>query len=185
MKSKHTLQNNFKKRRLIPSGPGWENGHRILWPFSDRSVTVQWPRIITAKNGQKRSKNGRSILWPFSQPDPLEITRRWLTASKINKFIMLWLSQAMKNGVMRIKIVYFGIRTFQNFYVALWDSWYLKEIHFLEASTLINCDDKRIYRAKQKLLAHIVLPDNNRAGHVTRTPCGAPVRARIRQSRAH
>ena len=32
------------------------------------------------------------------------------------------LSEAMKNEVMRIKIVYFGIRTFQNFYTALWDS---------------------------------------------------------------
>ena len=43
-------------------------------------------------------------------------------ALKINKLIMLRLSDAMKNTVMRIKIVYFGMRTFQNFYVALWDS---------------------------------------------------------------
>ena len=35
---------------------------------------------------------------------------------------MLRLSKAMKNEVMRIKIVDFGIRTFQNFYVALWDT---------------------------------------------------------------
>ena len=32
---------------------------------------------------------------------------------------MLRLSEAMKNEFMRIKIVCFGIRTFQNFYVAL------------------------------------------------------------------
>ena len=41
---------------------------------------------------------------------------------KINKFIMLQLCEEMKNEVMRIKIFCFGIRTFQNFYVALWDS---------------------------------------------------------------
>ena len=35
---------------------------------------------------------------------------------------MLRLSEAMKNEVMRIKMVYFGIRTFQNVFVALWDS---------------------------------------------------------------
>ena len=35
---------------------------------------------------------------------------------------MFRLSEVMKNEVMRIKIVYFGIRIFQNFYVALWDS---------------------------------------------------------------
>ena len=40
---------------------------------------------------------------------------------KINKFIMLRLSEAMKNEVMRIKIVCFGTRTFKNFYVAFWD----------------------------------------------------------------
>ena len=40
------------------------------------------------------------------------ITLRWLKALKFNKFIMLGLSEAMKNEVMRIKIVYFGIRTF-------------------------------------------------------------------------
>ena len=45
-----------------------------------------------------------------------------LKALNINKFIMLRLLEAMKNEVMRIKIVYYGIRTFQNFYVALWDS---------------------------------------------------------------
>ena len=50
------------------------------------------------------------------------ITLRWLKALKINKFIMLRLSDAMKNEVLRIKIVYFGKRTFQNFYVALWNS---------------------------------------------------------------
>ena len=31
-------------------------------------------------------------------------------------------NEAMKNEVIRIKIVYFGIRTFQNFYVPFWDS---------------------------------------------------------------
>ena len=36
--------------------------------------------------------------------------------------MMLQLSEAMKNEVMRIKIVYFGIRTFKNFNVAIWDS---------------------------------------------------------------
>ena len=41
---------------------------------------------------------------------------------QINTFIMLRLTEAMKNEVMRIKIVYLGIRTFQNFYVLLWDS---------------------------------------------------------------
>ena len=50
------------------------------------------------------------------------ITLRWLKALKINKFIMLPLSEAMKNEVMWIKIVCFGVRIFQNFYVALWDS---------------------------------------------------------------
>ena len=40
------------------------------------------------------------------------ITLRWLEALTINKFIMLRLSEAMKNEVMRIKIVYFGKRTF-------------------------------------------------------------------------
>ena len=35
---------------------------------------------------------------------------------------MLRLSQAMKIEVIRMKIVYIGIRTFQNFYVALWNS---------------------------------------------------------------
>ena len=35
---------------------------------------------------------------------------------------MVRLSEAIKNEVMRIKMIYFGIRTFQNFYVALWDS---------------------------------------------------------------
>ena len=35
---------------------------------------------------------------------------------------MLRLSDAMQNEVMRIEIVCFGVRTFQNFYVALWDS---------------------------------------------------------------
>ena len=43
-------------------------------------------------------------------------------ALKINKFIMLRLPEAMKNEVMRIKIVCFGVRTFQNFFLALWDS---------------------------------------------------------------
>ena len=42
------------------------------------------------------------------------ITLCWLKALKINKFVMLRLSEGMKNEVMRIKIVYF--------YVALWDS---------------------------------------------------------------
>ena len=50
------------------------------------------------------------------------ITLQWLKSLKINKFIMLLLSEAMKNDVMRVKIVCFGLRTFQNFYVALWDS---------------------------------------------------------------
>ena len=50
------------------------------------------------------------------------ITLRCLKALKINKFIMLRLSEAMKNEVMWIKVVHFGIRTFQNLYVALWDS---------------------------------------------------------------
>ena len=49
-------------------------------------------------------------------------TLRWLKTLKINKFIMLRLSEVMKNEGMRIKIVCFGIRNFQNFYVALWDS---------------------------------------------------------------
>ena len=31
----------------------------------------------------------------------------------------------------------------------------MNEIHFLEASTLINRDDKKIYRATQKLLARV------------------------------
>ena len=35
---------------------------------------------------------------------------------------MLRLAEAMKNEDMWIKIVCFGVRTFQNFYVALWDS---------------------------------------------------------------
>ena len=39
------------------------------------------------------------------------ITLRWFKALKINKFIMLRLSEAMKNEVMRIKIVYFDIHT--------------------------------------------------------------------------
>ena len=38
---------------------------------------------------------------------------------KINKFVMLRLSEAMENEVMWIKMVCFGIRNFQNFYVAL------------------------------------------------------------------
>ena len=63
---------------------------------------------------------------------------------------MLRLSEAVKNKVMRIKIVYFGIRLFQNFYVATWDPKYLKKIYFLEAS-------KRIYHVTQKLFAHIAL----------------------------
>ena len=41
---------------------------------------------------------------------------------KINKFIMLRLSEAMKNEVMRIKIVCFGIRTLQKLYIAPCDS---------------------------------------------------------------
>ena len=40
---------------------------------------------------------------------------------EINKFIMLRLSEAMKNEVMWIKIFCFGVRFFQYFYVALWD----------------------------------------------------------------
>ena len=32
------------------------------------------------------------------------------------------MSEAKKNEVMRIKMVYFGIRTFQNFSIELWDS---------------------------------------------------------------
>ena len=36
-------------------------------------------------------------------------------ALKINKFIILRLSETMKNKVMWIKIVCFGIRTFENF----------------------------------------------------------------------
>ena len=36
------------------------------------------------------------------------ITPRWLKALKINKFIMLRFSEAMKNEVMRIKIVCFS-----------------------------------------------------------------------------
>ena len=59
---------------------------------------------------QNRFKKGRLI------------TLLWLKALKINKFIMLRLSEAMKNEVMRIKIVCFGLRIFQNFYIALWDS---------------------------------------------------------------
>ena len=35
---------------------------------------------------------------------------------------MLRFSEATENEVMRIKIVYFGIRKFHNFYIALWDS---------------------------------------------------------------
>ena len=51
------------------------------------------------------------------------ITLRSLKALKINKFRILRLpSEAMKNKVMLIKIVCFVIGTFQNFYVALWDS---------------------------------------------------------------
>ena len=42
-------------------------------------------------------------------------------ALKINKFIMLRFSEAMENEVMRIKIVCYGIRAFQNFHIALWD----------------------------------------------------------------
>ena len=75
---------------------------------------------------------------------------------------MLQLSEAMQNEVMRIKIVYFGIRTFKNFYVALWDSQYFEGIYFLEGSTLINRNDKRIYRTIQKLLAHIALLNTRR-----------------------
>ena len=78
------------------------------------------------------------------------ITPRWLKELKINKFIMLRLSEAMKNEVMPIKIICFGIRIFQNFYVALWDTLYFKKIHFLDASTLINRDDKRVHHATQK-----------------------------------
>ena len=29
---------------------------------------------------------------------------------------------AMKNVVMRVKIIFFGIHTFQNYYVEIWDS---------------------------------------------------------------
>ena len=39
-----------------PSAPSWENGQRILWPFSDHSLTILWPRIIMAKNGKKTFK---------------------------------------------------------------------------------------------------------------------------------
>ena len=58
---------------------------------------------------------------------------------------MLRLSEAMKNEFMRIKIVCFGIRIFQNFYVALWNTQYFKEIHLLDVSTLINREDKTIF----------------------------------------
>ena len=75
---------------------------------------------------------------------------------------MLRLSEAIKNEVMRIKMIHFGIRTSQNFYIALWDSQYLKKVHFLHATTLINRDDKRIYRATQKFLAQIALLSTRR-----------------------
>ena len=49
---------------LIPSGPVWENGHRILWPFSYCSMTVLWPGIIMAKIDKKDIKSfGIMILW--------------------------------------------------------------------------------------------------------------------------
>ena len=50
------------------------------------------------------------------------INLRWLKALKINEFIMLRLSEEIKNEVMCIKIVCFGILTLQYFYVVLWDS---------------------------------------------------------------
>ena len=43
----------FYANRFSPSGPGWENGHRILWLFSDCSLTVFWPRIIMTKNDKE------------------------------------------------------------------------------------------------------------------------------------
>ena len=90
------------------------------------------------------------------------ITLRWLKAFKINKFIILRLSEATKNEVMRIKIVCFGIRDFENIFFALWVCYYLKEIYFLDAFTLANHDDRRICRATQKLLAHIALLSTRR-----------------------
>ena len=37
------LYHSFIRVLLIhPSGPGWEDGHRILWPFSDRSMTSHY-----------------------------------------------------------------------------------------------------------------------------------------------
>ena len=50
------------------------------------------------------------------------MTLRWLKAIIINKFIILRLSKAMKNEVMRTRIVCFGVRIFQNFYIVLRDS---------------------------------------------------------------
>ena len=41
----------------IPSGPGLEYGQRILWPFSDCSLTIPWAHIIMAKNDKKHLKH--------------------------------------------------------------------------------------------------------------------------------
>ena len=38
------LINFYFKALGLPSGPGWENGHRILWPFSD--LALLWLRTI-------------------------------------------------------------------------------------------------------------------------------------------
>ena len=61
------------------------------------------------------------------------------------------MSETIKNEVSGQKMFDFGIRTFQDFHVALWDSKYSRGIHFLDVSTSINRDDKRIYYATQKL----------------------------------